>query len=183
LGNTGWGWSSGTPDSTVRTLARQGLRGPALDRALADHSSRELELACMTEQLPVPDNRIVPDFERRDPLGLPRPRISFRIDDYTRRGLEQARRVHDQVFAALKATDVLHVDDIKPAGHLMGTCRMGSDPKQSVVDAELRAHDHRNLFVLGSSVFPTGGASNPTLTIAALALRAVEPIRRTVTER
>ena len=146
LGNTGWSWSTGTPDSTVRLLVRQGLRGPALDRALAEHSSRELELACMTEQLPAPENRIVPDFERRDALGLPRPRVSFRIDDYTRRGLEQGRRVHDQIFAALHSTDVLHVDDVKPAGHLMGTCRMGVDPKQSVVDADLRAHDHPNMY-------------------------------------
>jgi choline dehydrogenase-like flavoprotein len=181
LGNTGWSWSTGTPDSTVRALVRKGLRGAALDRALADHSSRELELACMTEQLASPDNRIVPDFERRDALGIPRPRISFRIDEYTRRGLEEARRVHDRIFAALDSTEVLHVDDVKPAGHLMGTCRMGTNPKQSVVDGSLRAHDHPNLFVLGSSVFPTGGASNPTLTIAALALRAVETIRGALT--
>jgi choline dehydrogenase-like flavoprotein len=64
------------------------------------------------------------------------------------------------------------------AGHLMGTYRMGRDPKTSVVDADLRAHDHPNLFLLGSGVFPTGAASNPTLTIAALALRAVDAIRR-----
>jgi len=57
---------------------------------------------------------------------------------------------------------------------------MGSHPRDSVVDADQRAHDHLNLFLLGSSVFPTEAASNPTLTIAALALRAVESIRRTI---
>jgi glucose dehydrogenase len=45
-----------------------------------------------------------------------------------------------------------------------------------VVDPSLRAHDHENLYLLGSGVFPTGGAANPTLTIAALALRAAEAI-------
>jgi choline dehydrogenase-like flavoprotein len=60
----------------------------------------------------------------------------------------------------------------------MGTYRMGHDPKQSVVNTDQRAHDHPNLFLLGSGVFPTGAASNPTLTIAALALRSVSAIQR-----
>ena len=60
----------------------------------------------------------------------------------------------------------------------MGTCRMGTDPKSSVVNAQCRAHDHPNLFVLGSSVFPTVGSPNPTLTLAALALRAAQDIEK-----
>ena len=66
------------------------------------------------------------------------------------------------------------------AGHVMGTTRMGRDAKSAVVDADLRTFDHANLFLEGSAVFPTGGAANPTLTIAALALRSVEPIKRTL---
>ena len=53
----------------------------------------------------------------------------------------------------------------------MGTVRMGIDPQSSVVDADLRSHDHPNLWMVGSGVFPTGGTANPTLTIAALSLR------------
>jgi choline dehydrogenase-like flavoprotein len=60
----------------------------------------------------------------------------------------------------------------------MGTYRMGADPKTSVVNAEQRAHDHPNLFLLGSGVFPTVGTANPTLTIAALALWAAETIQQ-----
>lgn len=178
LSNEGWAWPMGTPDHTVRELGKRGLRGADLDRALVDQSARELTLATLTEQLPLPENRIVPDFDQRDALGLPRPRITFRIDDYTRRGLEEGRRVHDRIFTALTSTEVHHDDDVHSAGHLIGTCRMGSDAKTSVVDAELRSHDHPNLFLLGSAVFPTSGASNPTLTIAALTLRAVGAIRR-----
>ena len=80
----------------------------------------------------------------------------------------------------MKCTEVQHGDDVKGSGHVIGTYRMGSDPKRSVVDADLRAHDHPNLYLLGSGVFPTGAASNPTLTIAAMALRAAGPIRRTI---
>jgi choline dehydrogenase-like flavoprotein len=82
--------------------------------------------------------------------------------------------------SCLNSTEIHHHAENQPAGHLMGTCRMGADPKQSVVDSELRAHDHSNLFLLGSGAFPTGAASNPTLTIAALALRSVNGIQRTL---
>jgi glucose dehydrogenase len=62
------------------------------------------------------------------------------------------------------------------AGHIMGTCRMGNDRKLSVVNAQCRAHDHQNLFIVGASVFPTVGSPNPTLSLAALALRTAEHI-------
>lgn len=180
IDNRGWAWPMNAPDSTVRMLLAQGLRGEALDRALRDRSSREIGLATMCEQLPDPANRIVPDFDHRDALGLPRPRITFRIDDYTRRAFEHGARMHREIFAALGCTGVQHGTDVKSAGHVIGTYRMGDDPRRSVVDAHQRSHDHANLFLLGSGVFPTSAASNPTLTIAALALRAVESIRQSI---
>jgi glucose dehydrogenase len=64
----------------------------------------------------------------------------------------------------------------------MGTARMGSDPKDSVVDRNLRGHDHPNLFILGSAVFPTPATANPTLTIAALSLRAADQVKATLTQ-
>src|SRR5262249_33459199 len=144
--NRGWEWPASTPDATVRALVDQGLRGAALDRALADRSSRERGLATLAEQLPSPENRIVPDYDHRDALGQPRPRITFRIDDYTRRALDHGVRIHQQIFNAMKATDVHHGDTIVASGHLIGTCRLGTDPKISVVDPQLRAHDHSNLY-------------------------------------
>ena len=57
---------------------------------------------------------------------------------------------------------------------------MGRDPRTSVVDRDLRSHEHPNLFVLGSAVFPTSATANPTLTIAALSLRAVAAVRATM---
>jgi choline dehydrogenase-like flavoprotein len=67
-----------------------------------------------------------------------------------------------------------HLPEAAGAGHIIGTARMGTDAKTSVVDAELRSHDHSNLFIVGSSVFPTSATANPTLTIAALSLRTAE---------
>ena len=69
-----------------------------------------------------------------------------------------------------------HSPDAQGAGHIIGTLRMGSDAGNSVVDGDLRSHDHPNLFVSGSAVFPTSATANPTLTIAALALRLADTI-------
>ena len=179
IGNDGWSWPTGAPVSDATSLAAKGMRGAALRQAIADRTSRQIRFATLTEQLPDPANRIVPDPAKSDALGIPRPRISYRIDDYTKAGLAEARRIHQAAFEKLGATEIAHLPDDKfqGAGHVMGTARMGADPKTSVVDANLRAHDHPNLFVEGSAVFPTGGAANPTLTIAALALRSVDAIR------
>jgi len=56
-------------------------------------------------------------------------------------------------------------------GHHIGTTRMGTDPRTSVVDASCRVHSVNNLYVAGSSVFPTSSQANPTLTLMALSLR------------
>ncbi len=179
VGNDGWSWPTGAPVSDAQALAAKGVRGAALRRAIVDRTSRQVRFGTLTEQLPDPANRIVPDPTLRDALGIPRPRISYRIDDYTKAGLAEARRIHQEAFAKLGATEIGHFPDeqFQGAGHVMGTARMGADPRTSVVDASLRAHDHPNLFIEGSAVFPTGGAANPTLTIAALALRSVDAIR------
>jgi choline dehydrogenase-like flavoprotein len=112
----------------------------------------------------------------KDDLGIPRPQLSYSTGDYSRAGLAVAQRLHDRLFSALGTTEVKHFDGPQGAGHLMGTCRMGRDAGSSVIDPGLRLHGHPNCFVLGASVFPSVGTANPTLTLAALSLRAVDPI-------
>jgi choline dehydrogenase-like flavoprotein len=111
-------------------------------------------------------------------MGLPHPKITFTPPQYSFKGLAQATSTMADIFGIVGATDLdLGIENAYDgAGHIMGTCRMGSDPASSVVDAQCRTHDHGNLFVVGSSVFPTVGSPNPTLTIAALALRAAQDI-------
>lgn len=176
LANDGWSWPGGGPLDLAQELIQQGLRGAELDRSIREQASRQIRVFSMMEQLPDPENRVTPAFDKPDALGLPRPRIRYRVDDYVHTGLAEARKLHERIFKGLRASFFKHREDFEGAGHIMGTLRIGRDPKTSVVDAELRSHDHANLFLLGSGVFPTAGTANPTLTIAALSLRAVEHI-------
>ena len=67
---------------------------------------------------------------------------------------------------------------MSPARHHMGTTRMSIEPGEGVVDAECRVHGLDNLYIAGSSVFPTSGNANPTLTIIALAMRMADHLKR-----
>lgn len=176
IGNDGWSWPTGAPISTAADLANQGLRGAELDQALRLQTSRHVRLASLVEQLPDPENRVTLDPQQKDVYGVPLPRLSYRIDDYVRAGLAAARTAHEEVFKQLGVSELHHSPDVQGAGHIIGTLRMGSDPRTSVVDQELRSHDHPNLFVAGSAVFPTSATANPTLTIAALSLRLADTI-------
>ena len=177
IGNGGWTWGTGGALTLAGAVAESGLRGAALKAAVSDQAARHIELASLTEQLPSPANRMVLDPAEKDHYGVPLPRLRYAIGDYARAGLNAARGVHDRIFERLSATYIHHQDDFEGAGHIIGTCRMGDDPASSVVDRALRCHDHDNLHILGSAVFPTCGTANPTLTIAALALRLAESIK------
>lgn len=76
------------------------------------------------------------------------------------------------------ATHMVDAEELYGVGHLMGTHRMGDDPATSVTDRDGRTHDHPDLYLAGSGLFPTSGTANPTLTIAALALLTADAIGR-----
>lgn len=178
IGNDGWSFGGKVPPAlAIDLVMEEGLRGSALRQRVQEMTQRQLRLAALVEELPNPDNRVTLDPDKKDALGIPFPRITYRIDDYTRRGMAEARRVADEVFDALGVSYRLHHEQAYGAGHIMGTWRMGTDPATSVADPLGRTHDHRNLFLTGSGLFPTGGTANPTLTLAALALRTGETIR------
>lgn len=124
-------------------------------------------LATLGEVLPNPDNR-VRLAEERDDHGVPVARITFSYGENDRAILEAARELSTQALDAAGATRIL-VSEGTP--HLLGTCRMGTDPATSVVGPDCRSHDVPNLWICDGSVFPTGGAVNPSLTIQALATR------------
>jgi len=170
LTNEGFARAVG-PLRTAAGLAAHGARGKALDQAISDRTEREFLIGGSAEVLPDADNRIRPDFNNLDEGGQPRPRITFKVDDYTLRGLAVTQARLRPIVDALGCTHVAELGPVTVTSNIAGTARMGLDPRTSVVDKDLRAHDHPNLYVVGSAVFPTTGANPPTLTIAALALR------------
>ncbi len=142
-----------------------------------------LELVLQTEQSPHPDNRITL-AEERDAFGRRIARLHWRWTAEDRRRIARARDVYAQAFASAGYGKLVAGDwdagqprMIGGTHHHMGGTRMATDPRSGVVDTDCRVHGFSNLFVAGSSVFPTGGSVNPTLTIVALALRLAEHVR------
>jgi glucose dehydrogenase len=156
-------------------LLREGIMPPELDARIRERIARRISFLAEIEQLPDPSNRISIDAVARDISGQPRMCINYAIGDYERRGLSHVNETFDRITRALGATKV-DKSDVLSSHHPMGTLRMGAEARTSVVDSVGRSHDHRNLFVAGSSQFPTSGSGHPTLTIAALALRSADAI-------
>ena len=141
-------------------------------------------LTVRAEQSPLPDSRITLTDDG-DALGMPRVALDWRIapqdDEQMRRamvilGRELGAAGLARLWVPGDATRFVWRQD--PGGHHMGATRMGRDPAVSVVDADCRAHEVRNLYITGGSVFTTGGDSNPTLTVVALAHRLADTLRR-----
>jgi choline dehydrogenase-like flavoprotein len=150
----------------------------------AEHKARVREcfghkvgLACAGEQLPDERNQVKLDPAVKDIYGLPVPHI---INTFGPNDLQMVKAISSkfrEIFEASGARNIVINNIIAGASsHYLGTCRMGNDPKKSVVDAGCRTHDVPNLFIGDGSVFVTGGAANPALTISALATRTAEGI-------
>jgi choline dehydrogenase-like flavoprotein len=176
LGNDGWSRSGSPQADAARLIETEGLFGRALRERLFHDVSRQVRVSCSVEVLPNPANRVTLS-PLLDSFGVRRPQLHFATDDYTRDAFGPALDVIQEVLRALGAT-VTSLDrnpqNYSGAGHIMGTCRMGFDAKTAVVDADCRCFDHRNLYVVGAGAFPSCGTANPTLTVAALALRAAD---------
>jgi choline dehydrogenase-like flavoprotein len=136
------------------------------------------EITVRSEMRPVEHNRVVPTAER-DPFGLPRLAARCVIGAAEYRNVEDTLRTLGETLLRLGRGRVRVNNDrifrqTDGQGHTLGTTRMGTDPAGSVVDGDCRVHGYANLFVGGSSVFPSGGYTNPTITIVALALRLAD---------
>jgi choline dehydrogenase-like flavoprotein len=157
-----------------RTLAQR--KFPSV---ILRNRSNRFSLELHGEQAPRADSRVML-CARTDALGMPQLRIDWR---YGAGDIESLRGTLDVLAQEFERTgtgrleyngDTLEEDLLRfgaYGGHHIGTTRMGRDPRTSVVDPDCRVHSVRNLFVAGSSVFPTSSQANPTLTLIALSLR------------
>lgn len=171
-------------------LFRYWEEGPSLTSAgwssLPDKSRRfgKLELVVHSEQAPHADNRVTLS-DRRDVLGSRMPRLHWEwraidIDSVQRTLVLLGRELERSSIGRLRVSECDGRPFVMHAGlhHHMGTTRMHTDPTRGVVDGDCRVHDTPNVFIAGSSVFPTGGYINPTLTIMALSIRLADRLRQ-----
>jgi choline dehydrogenase-like flavoprotein len=165
--------SAGPTPNQIATSS--GLWGEALRDHVREEFGHVLGIRISCEQLPDAANSISLDPELKDYFGNPAPRITYDVGSYERETLDEATGVARRILGATGAVDV-ESHPLWFLAHQIGTHRMGTDPRSSIVDSDLRAHDVSNLYLVGSGCFVTASSSPPTLTIAALAIRAAEHI-------
>jgi choline dehydrogenase-like flavoprotein len=152
--------------------------GSGYKRLLGEYFNRTMTIAGHTTSLPVESNSISLDPKLRDPWGLPAIRVTYKDHDDDIKIMQFMADRAKEIGDAAGAQKVWSV----PVGvsngtaHLLGTCRMGNDPKTSVIDPNHRTHDIPNLFLCDGSSLVTSGRGQPTMTIMALAFRAGERI-------
>jgi choline dehydrogenase-like flavoprotein len=152
--------------------------GAEYKKTLKDYYTRTMNADGHSTSLPVETNSISLDPELKDAWGLPAMRVTYKDhpDDLAMMRFLQKKGVEVLEAAGARRTWTAPIAEQTGGVHLLGTCRMGDDPKTSVIDKYHRTHDVRNLFLCDGSSMVTGGRGQPTATIQALAYRAGELI-------
>ena len=184
LGFYGGGGLDARFDFTPAGFATGGLPpdtprwGKEFKKALHHNFTRTLEIFCHATSLAVESNSFSLDPDVKDAWGLPALRMTYKDHPNDLKMMEWMRvRALEVLDAAGAKTKWSYpVQEQQFAVHLLGTCRMGEDPKKSVVNADHRTHDVRNLFLCDGSSLVTSGRGQPTMTIMALAFRASDRI-------
>ncbi|HJZ47063.1 MAG TPA: GMC family oxidoreductase [Roseiflexaceae bacterium] len=144
-----------------------------------------IRLSTRIDPVPNPDSRVKLGSER-DPLGLPRIELHWQLsplDKHSVRrtleiiGAELGRASLGRLQIAIDQDDTTWTKDTRGGWHHMGTTRMSDDPQRGVVDRNCQVHGISNLFIAGSSVFPTAGSGTPTMLLVSLALRLADHIK------
>jgi choline dehydrogenase-like flavoprotein len=154
--------------------------GKEYKRWIAQTYTRTVLCFGHTTSLPVASNSISLDSTVKDAWGVPAIRMTYTDHPQDLKLYKYFAQRSEELLHASGAAQTwqLPVESQEFAVHLLGTCRMGNDPKTSVVDKYNRAHDVKNLFIVDGSSLVTSGRGQPTMTIQALAFRAGDNIAR-----
>ena len=164
-----WEFARGDRRSEKAAMLIETWSGPFV-RMEAGKWLNTLNATAVLEDIPQAQNRVL-----LDPARPERPRIEWHgHSEYAQRALDTLKTDLQQTFEPLGVDRIVLRGLRKTEGHILGTARMGDDPKTSVVDRNLVHHRVRNLIVLGGSSFPTGFVANPSLPISALSLWAAD---------
>lgn len=141
---------------------------------ILDEYTRFAMIGLVGEVLPNEENRVTLADEK-DKFGIPVAKVYYTKDDNSKSMSADGIKLMEDIMKAGGAVETFSTNG---SIHLLGTCRMGNDPASSVVDKWCRSHDISNLFICDGSVFVTGGAVNPSLTIQAIATRTADYIKK-----
>ena len=158
------------PIGWAEHVLADGHWGEALREYMRDYN-HWYTLGALSELLPLPENRVTTVADVTDQNGIPVARMDYTQCENDRKNIAVAKQTMKDIFEAAGAQDTLVIDRY---AHLVGGCRMGTDPERSVVDSDQRVWELPNLFIADGSVMPTQGAANPALTVMALASRLAE---------
>ena len=148
-------------------------------RVYRDLVYRRIQVGIACDDLPEEHNRVTLDPVLKDSNGIPAAKIDYRLSDNTKRMMEHGIARATEILEAAGAKNIYTSRTLlNSPGHMLGTCRMGNDPKQSVVNSWGRSHDVKNLFIVDGSTWVTGGGLNPTSTIQALALYMADQMKQ-----
>lgn len=153
------------------------LYGDALRKAVSDTTGAEFSMTTMGEVLPRYEHHVRIAKDVKDAWGIPALHIHQKYTDNEIEMAKDSMNVGEELCRGAGFEILAKHAQMVPPGesiHELGTCRMGADPKTSVLNQYNQSHDVRNLFVVDGSAFVSGGCQNPTLTIGALAMRASE---------
>jgi len=160
----------------IRHVRPRGLFGKDLLRFMDERFGHSVTIDAYGESFSTADDRVTLDPKVKDSFGLAAPRIDVRLRENEHAMLDHMEKSLREILEATGATDVVAREKGMLKTHLMGTCRMGADPTNSVTDSFGESHEVANLFIADGSLFPSSTPSNPTLTIQALATRASDRI-------
>lgn len=176
------------PLNTLNFIAARQLRPIGLLKEMHFQMITEARFQMICEPTPNPDSRVTLS-ESRDMLGMPRARVDWRLSDQVKYTFDRTLSI---VGKELEKAGIAEVTQDPPlvgrnwpaelegTWHHMGTTRMHDSPRAGVVDRNCRIHGIGNMYIAGSSIFPTAGANFPTFTLIALALRLSDHLVRQV---
>lgn len=171
--------SPGPIETALSGIARREIPwGDGYHEAFASRFGHTIGMAIIVEDLPETCNTVTLDPELVDSCGIPAPKITYRLSENSKKMMVHGLNKGKEVMSAAGSKKNFAFGPVRYTGwHLMGTARMGSDPKKSVVNAWGKSHDVSNLFIVDSSIFVTSGAVNPVSTMQALALYIADKIK------
>jgi choline dehydrogenase-like flavoprotein len=168
---------------TIIKIAFKRFQMRRLPFVLPHVNSEKLGLYFQTEHMPKPNSRITLNETECDALGIPRAKVHIEFNELDRKTILESHKIFIDRYKKLNIGEVTFsnmgllefiekkINSFNSSAHHIGTTRMSDDPMLGVVDKNCLVHGISNLYIVGSSVFPTAGHVNPTLTIVALSVR------------